>query len=258
MWVWLDLVWARYFAPSLSPAAAAAAPGEALGSRAGATPRAGGVPGAAAWSVGAVARPAGAAVSALCASRGPFWGRSARFCGLGSGGGLPGRRRLPDRRRGVGGGHPWLPCRLPDRHRCLRQPTFLALRENLPRISRGDGGAGPEPAVVAVVLLGGAIGVGQHCYPGQHAWRQACPLHYLLVHQWCAGGSAVQCCAGRRGRGEGEPAVVLAPCGRGPLVIHRHWGGVGGPGGGLTKSPGGVPCRQPRRSPPGTTAGGAR
>ena len=35
------------------------------------------------------------------------------------------------------------------------------------------------------------IVVKHHCYPGRHAWRQACPFHYLLVHQWCAVGSAV-------------------------------------------------------------------
>ena len=42
-WVWLGLVWTRYLAPSLPPAAAAAAPGEALGARAEAAPCAGGV-----------------------------------------------------------------------------------------------------------------------------------------------------------------------------------------------------------------------
>ena len=41
-----------------------------------------------------------------------------------------------------------------------------------------------------------------------------------------------QCCAllrrgeGGRGGGEGGTAVELAPCGRGPVAIHRHWGGV--------------------------------
>ena len=48
VWVWLGLVWARYFAPSLPPAAAAAAPGEALRARAGAAPCAASLPGAAA------------------------------------------------------------------------------------------------------------------------------------------------------------------------------------------------------------------
>ena len=61
LWVWLGLVW--YFAPSLPLAAAAAAPGEVPGARAGSVPRARVVPGAAAWPAGAVARVAGAAVS---------------------------------------------------------------------------------------------------------------------------------------------------------------------------------------------------
>ena len=55
----------------------------------------------------------------------------------------------------------------------------------------GDGGAGAGPAVVAVVPLGGPIGVCHHCYPGRHAWWQARPSHYLLVHQCRAVGSAV-------------------------------------------------------------------
>ena len=48
VWVWVGFVWARYFAPSLPLAAAAAAPGEASGAHAGSVPRARGVPGAAA------------------------------------------------------------------------------------------------------------------------------------------------------------------------------------------------------------------
>ena len=47
VWVWVGLVWPRYFAPSLPTAAAAAAPGEAPGARAGSVPRVCGVPGAA-------------------------------------------------------------------------------------------------------------------------------------------------------------------------------------------------------------------
>ena len=46
--VWLSLVWERYLVPSLPSARAAAAPGEALGARAGPVPRAGGIVGAAA------------------------------------------------------------------------------------------------------------------------------------------------------------------------------------------------------------------
>ena len=61
--MWVGLVWARYFPPSLPTAAAAAAPGEAPGARAGSVPHVRGVPGAAAWPAEAVARLAGAAVS---------------------------------------------------------------------------------------------------------------------------------------------------------------------------------------------------
>ena len=67
LWVGLGLVWARYFAPSLPLAAAAAAAGESPGARAGSLSRARGVPGAAAWPAGAVARLTGAAVSTPCA-----------------------------------------------------------------------------------------------------------------------------------------------------------------------------------------------
>ena len=117
VWVCLGLVWARYFAPSLPSAAAAAAPGEAPGASAGATPCAGGVPGAA---VGAAARLAWAAVSAPCAP------------GTLSGGGAAGlSARSPGRQLGVGGACPRLPSWRPDRHRCLRQPPLLALREGL-------------------------------------------------------------------------------------------------------------------------------
>ena len=63
VWVWVGLVWARYFAPSLPTAAAAAGCSEAPGARAGSVPRVCGVPGAAVWPAEAVARLAGAAVS---------------------------------------------------------------------------------------------------------------------------------------------------------------------------------------------------
>ena len=129
---------------------------------------------------------------------------------LGGGGGRLGWPRFPGRRR------------RPD-HRRLRQPPLLALREGLPRpLREGDGGAGAGPAVVAVVPLEGPIGVCHHCYSGRHAWWQARPSHYLLVHQCRAVGSAVWCSAGGRGGGGGGPAVASAPHGRGPAAIHRH------------------------------------
>ena len=63
VWVWVGLVWARYFALSLPTAAAAAAAGEAPVARAGFFPCLRGVLGVAAWPAEAVARPAGAAVA---------------------------------------------------------------------------------------------------------------------------------------------------------------------------------------------------
>ena len=71
VWVWLGLAWARYLAPFLPSAAAVVAPGEALGARAGFISRARGMLGAAAWPAGAVARHAGAALSAPCAPSRP-------------------------------------------------------------------------------------------------------------------------------------------------------------------------------------------
>ena len=63
--------------------------------------------------------------------------------------------------------------------------------------------------MVAVVPLGGPIGVCHHCDPGRHAWWQARPSHYLLVHQCRAVGSAVWCSAGGEGgRGWGAGCGV--------------------------------------------------
>ena len=145
---------------------------------------------------------------------GPLPGRGGGGGCLGGGGGHLGWLRPPGRRR------------RPDQHRRLRQPPLLALREGLPCPLRGGGwGAGAGPAVVAVVPLGGPIGVCHHCYPGRHAWWLARPSHYLLVHQCRAVGSAVWRSAGGRGGGGGGPAVASAPHGRGPAAIHRHWEG---------------------------------
>ena len=86
----------------------------------------------------------------------------------------------------------------------LRPPPADAPRalRGFCRVPRGHGGAGAGLALVAVVPLGGAIGVRHRCCPGRHTWLQACPSHYLLGHQWRAVGSAVWCCEGG-GRGEG-------------------------------------------------------
>ena len=149
---------------------------------------------------------------------GPLRGRHGRVRGLGGRGGLLDQRGPLGRQLGVRWGRPGLPSQQPNRHHCLRQPPLLTLSEGLTRVPRGDGGGGAGPALVAFVPLGGAIGVRHHCYPGRHAWRQACLLHYLLVHLWCAVGSAVQCSAGGRG-GEGGGAGS----GVGPA-----WAGAGG------------------------------
>ena len=61
--MWVGLAWARYFAPSLPTAAAAAAAGEALVARAGSVPRFQRVLGATAWPAEAVAPLTGAAVA---------------------------------------------------------------------------------------------------------------------------------------------------------------------------------------------------
>ena len=68
-----------------------------------------------------------------------------------------------------------------------------------------------DRAVVAVVPLGGAIGVCHHCYPGRHAWWQVRPSHYLLVHQCRAVGSAVRCSAGERGGGGWGAGCGVSP-----------------------------------------------
>ena len=112
----------------------------------------------------------------------------------------------------------------------------------------GDGGAGAGPAVVAVVSPEGPIGVCHHCYSGRHAWWQARPSHYLLVHQCRAVGSAVWCSAGGGGRGwgagcgvsparpgvRGHPPALGGEAGepRGPRVAPQLpvWGGAQGPG----------------------------
>ena len=129
---------------------------------------------------------------------------------------------------GVGGGCAGLPGRQPDRHRRLCQPPLLALCEGLPRVSRGDGGAGAGPAVVAVVPLEGAIGV-RHpvILVGMCGGRCAPPItsRCIRVVPW-----AVLCSAPQGGGGLG-------------------WVGLGQ---GLAWSP----THGPRRLPCGTRLGG--
>ena len=213
MWPWVGFTWARYFALSLPTAAAAAGAGEAPVARAGSfacfrgvletqrgrPKRWRGLPGPRSQPL---AGP----------PRSPLQPRQPRRCARFLRRGYPPCRQLAggrDRGRSVA------------RWGCgLRFPRVWG-----PLSGRGDGGAGAGPAVVAVVPLGGAIGVCHHCYPGRHAWSQVRPSHYLPVHQCRAVGSAVRCSAGGRGGGDGGPAVASAPYGRGPAAIHRHWEG---------------------------------
>ena len=173
-------------APSLLSSAAAVAPGKAPGARAGDSPRAGGAPGAA---FEAAVRLAGAAFMAPCAA----WAAGAApLAGAGPGVDSPVSAEAAQ----------GLPGRRPNRHRRLCQPQLLALREGLPRISRGDGGAGAGPSVVAVVPLGGAIRV---CHPvimmGMRGGRCAPPItsRCICVVPW-----AVLCSALQGGGGEGR------------------------------------------------------
>ena len=135
----------------------------------------------------------------------------------------PGRHGFLSPQVGVVWGCLGLLGRRPYRYHGLCQLPLLARRGGFPRVPRGDGGAGAGPAVVAVVPLGGSIGVPPRCHPGRHWWLQACPFNYLLMHQWRAVGSAVWRCEG----GEGGEAllVVMVPGGQWSLAIHRHWGG---------------------------------
>ena len=215
-------------APCLLSCAAAAALGDASGSCAGAAP-----------------------LPAVC--RGPRPGPR-----RGSPGSPPparqggaGRRGWPLGRRGGRLGWPRFPGRRRrSDHRRLRQPPLLALREGLPRpLWGGDGGAGAGPAVVAVVPPEGPIGVCHYCHSGRHAWWQARPSHYLLVHQCRAVGSAVWCSAGGGGGGgwgagcgvsparpgvRGHPPALGGEAGepRGPRVAPQLpvWDGAQGPG----------------------------
>ena len=187
-----------------------------------ATPRVGGVPGAAV---------AGAAVSALRASGAPSRGGAAGLAVLvagvvtsaGSGSWVDGPVSAEAARGCPAGG--------PAGTAASASLRSSRLRGGLPRPFRGDGGAGAGPAVVAVVPLGGAIKVRHHCYPGRHAWWQVRPSHYLPVHQCHAVGSAVQCSAGWNGGGGGGRLW------RQPRTDGGRWPsiGIGRGGGGATQ-----------------------
>ena len=275
MWVWVAVAWARYFAPSLPTAAAAAAAGEAPVARAGSVPRFRDVLGAAAWPAEVLARLAGAAVAtprapsplpsaaagAIGDAPGSCAGATPRVGGVlgaavgaaawlaGAAVSAPRASGAPCRGGAAGlavgaagavtsaGSGSWLdgPVSAEAARACRAGgPTSTAASAShrssrsagvSPAPSGEHGGAGAGPAVVAVVPLGGAIGVCHHCYPGRHAWWQVRPSHYLLVDQCRAVGSAVQCSAGVRGGGARGPAVASAPYGRDAAAIHRHWEG---------------------------------
>ena len=125
-----------------------------------------------------------------------------------------------------------MPGRRPDRHHRLRQLPLLALREGLPRVSRGDGGAEAGPAVVAVVPLGGAIGV-RHpvILVGMRGGRCAPPItsRCICVVPW-----AVLCSAPQGGGGEGRGALggvlpVRAGAGGHPSALGSEAGEPRGP-----------------------------
>ena len=174
----------------------------------------------------------------------PPRGWRGRGRGLSGVGGHPGRHGLLGQRLGVVGGRLGLLGRRPDRYRGHRQPPLLALREGFPRAPQGDPrGAGP-----AILSLEGAIGVRHRWYPGRHAWLQACPSHYRLVHQLRAVGSAVWCREGGEGGGGGcggdgsgrsrvggHPPALGREAGEplGPLAAPQLpvWGGALGPRG---------------------------
>ena len=91
--------------------------------------------------------------------RGPFRWRVGRGNGLCGRDGLHGWHQFGERWFGVAGCCPGLLSWRPNRDRGFRQLPLLPLCGGFPRASLGDGGEGAGPAVVAVVLLGGAIGV---------------------------------------------------------------------------------------------------
>ena len=210
-------------APSPPPSAAAAAPCDAPGSCAGATPRAGGAPGAA---VGAAARLAGAAVSAPCAPGAPSWGGAAGLAAWAAG-------AVSTARSG-----PWVDGPVSAEAAPgspAGGPTGTAASASLrswrsagvsPTHSRETGererdrrwwqlSRWGEPSESDITLF----------LVGMRGGRCALPTtsRCIYVVPW-----AVLCSAprgGAGGGGGGGPAVASAPYGRGPVAIHRHWGG---------------------------------
>ena len=145
VWVWVRLVWARYFAPSLPTAAAAAAAGEAPVASAGSISRACGVLRAASWPAEAVARLARAAVAT---PRAPSPLPSAAAAALGDApGAAPGLPPSSSARRGLRSGPRrgllGLPSPAPVRLRSPpgagRQGLLLGRRGRSPRPAQAPG-----------------------------------------------------------------------------------------------------------------------
>ena len=261
--MWVGLPWARYFALSLPTAAAAAAASEAPVARAGSFPRFRGVLAVAAWPAEAVARLAGAAVATPRAPS-PLSSAAAAALGDAPGscvgatlrvGGVPGAAVRAA--AWLAGAAVSASCAsgAPSRGGAAGLAAWAAGVVTSAGSGSWAGGSGPTGTAASASLcswrsarvfpvhsgetgvreqdrrwwrsssLGGAIRVCHHCYPGRHAWWQARPPHYLLVHQCRAVGSAVRFSAGGRGGGGGGTPVASAPHGRGQAAIHRHWEG---------------------------------
>ena len=220
VWVWLGLVWAQYFAPSLPSAADAAAPGEAPGARAGANPRAGGVPGAA---VGAAAQLAGAAVSAPCAPGDPSGGGAAGLAAWAAGAvslagaGPPVAGSVSaGAARGCQAGGATSTAAFASRRSSRSagvspaHPGELGERERDRQWWRSSCFGEPSESDITVILVGMR---GGRCALSTTS-RCICGVPWAVLCSALQGG----------GGGEGGLAVALTLCGRGPVAIHRHWG----------------------------------
>ena len=186
-------------------------PGRGVGARAGTTPPASGVPGAA---VGAAARLAGAAVSAPCAPGAPSGGGAAVLAAWEAGAvfsAITGPRIYGSvsvgATQGCSAGGPTgtaASARVSPAH-----PEETGERDRDQWWWRSSRWEEPSESDITVILV------------GMRGGRRALPTTSwcICVVQW-----AVLCSASQGGGGGGGAAVVLAPCGRGPVAIHQHWG----------------------------------
>ena len=237
-------MWARYFGPSLPTAAAAAALGEAPGARAGSVPRVRGVPRAAAWPAGAVARLAGSAVSTPCALSPPpsaaaaAPGEAPGACAGAThraGGALGVAVRAAARLAGAAVSAPCAPG-APSRGGAAGLAAWAAgvvsssgagPWVNGPvstEAARGCPAGSPTGTAASASLCSSRSARVSPAHPGETgererdrrwwrlflcreaAWWQVRPSHYILVHPCRVVGSAVQCSTGGRGGGHEGPA----------------------------------------------------